>query len=229
MLRIISTQIFLVGLSLSTISCGLVNQSPAPTVSAQLTPPVETPGTSKPTPQTGSGGMILSNSPTPAATQRAQRKTVADYFLAIPDKYFQQLSPSGSSSQAERQRLLEQAKQGQKDSIYDPDNGYLRLVQGGDTCPTYTVVIFSRPSASPLVALSFSCDAGDQVSILDPDRNWQAVTTAVLPDNLAITPDLDALEVELPRFGRTIKVRRESKDRTLVKRYRFNGQRFVEE
>ncbi len=228
MLRIISTQIFLVGLSLSTISCGLVNQSPAPTVSAQPTPSVETPGTSKPIPQTGPGGMILSNSPASATTQRTQRKTVADYFLAIPDKYFQ-LSPSGSSSQAQRQRLLEQAKQGRKDSIYDPNNGYLRLVQGGDTCPTYTVVIFSRPSASPLVALGFSCDAGDQVSILDPDRNWQTVTTAVLPDNLAITPDLDSLEVELPRFGRTIKVRRESKDRTLVKRYRFNGQRFVEE
>ena len=69
------------------------------------------------------------------------------------------------------------------------------------------------------------------MSILDPDQNWQVVTTAVLPADLSIDLDLDSspLEVKLPQFGRTIEVRRQRSNQTSAKRYRFNGQQFAEE
>lgn len=138
-------QVLFIGLSLSLIGCGRVGQS---TLSAISTLPTSQ---RKPSEQPTS-----TSSPALKTAQTGQRKTVADYFLAIPEEYFQ-LSQAGLNGTIDRQQLLEQAKQGQRNSLYDSQNGYLRIVQGGDTCSTLTVAIFSRPSASPLVALSYAC------------------------------------------------------------------------
>ncbi|MBW4579076.1 MAG: hypothetical protein KME42_05805 [Tildeniella nuda ZEHNDER 1965/U140] len=148
--------------------------------------------------------------------------------MAIPAEYLQ-LSQAGPNGTRDRQQLLEQSKQGQQNSLYDPQNGYLRIVQGGDTCSTLTVAIFSRPAASPLVALSYACAGADQLNMLDPDQNWRSVTSTVLPTNLTPDPNLDQLEIELPRFGQTIEIRREQNKQIRVERYRFNDQRFITE
>lgn len=135
-------------------------------------------------------------------------------------------------SMEERQELLNRAEQGQDGGVYDPNNGYLKLIRRNDSCPTYTIAIFSRPSASPLVALNISCTIGDTVKILDPDQGWRDVTATVLPVDLAPSSNLDYITVvNLPQIGRTIEVYHETEGReqTLIGRYRFDGAQFVEE
>jgi hypothetical protein len=201
--------ILLVSLGLSATSCGIIARSPSTLA--------------QPSQQTPAPAAIDSTTP----TQIARSKRVSDYFLEIPSQYLQVGGDQISSQQ--RQQLLDQAQQGQQGSVYDLDNGYLQLIRGGDSCPAYTVAIFSRPSASPLVTLNVSCAAGDQVSILDPDQNWQNVTDRVLPASLSTDPNRDdyPVEVKLPRVGRTIEVRRQRNNQPSVARYTFNGQRFI--
>ena len=200
----------LAGFSFSATSCVFVSPVPTPSISAQAEPSKATTAIAD-----------ASNS-----KQQPKRKGVADYFLAIPEPYFQPIR----ITQAERQSLLAQAKQGQRGAVYDPNNGYIELKPISDLCSTYTIAIFSRLSASPLVALNVSCTVSDQVSILDPDQNWKDVTASVLPADLSVNPELDSfVEVKLPRIGRTIEVRRETQNQPSVSRYRFNGDRFVRE
>lgn len=159
----------------------------------------------------------------------ARRKTVADYFMEIPRQYLKLTEPDPISG-FDRQKLLTAAKQGQRNGIYDLDNGYLKLIRGGDSCPSYEVAIFNRPQASPLVALNISCTIGDDVKIFDPDRGWQIVTKSVLPANLSPDPNLDYIvTVVLPRIGRTIEVYHEGDRKTLIGRYSFNGKQFVKQ
>jgi hypothetical protein len=159
----------------------------------------------------------------------AARKTVADYFLEIPRQYLK-LTEGDSISGIDRQKLLTEAKQGKRGGIYDLNNGYLKLIRGGDLCPSYEVAIFNRPQASPLVALNISCTIGDDVKIFDPDRGWEIVTKSVLPVNLSPDPNLAyTVTVVLPRVGRTIEVYHEGDRKTLVGRYGFNGQQFVKQ
>lgn len=159
----------------------------------------------------------------------AARKTVADYFMEIPRQYLK-LTEGDSISGIDRQKLLTEAKRGKSGSIYDLNNGYLKLIRGGDLCPTYEVAIFNRPQASPLVALNISCTIGDDLKIFDPDRGWQVVTKSVLPINLAPDRNLDYIvTVVLPRVGRTIQVFHEGDRKTLVGRYSFNGKQFVKQ
>ncbi len=157
----------------------------------------------------------------------AARKTVADYFMEIPRQYLK-LTEGDSISGIDRQKLLTEAKQ--SGGIYDLNNGYLKLIRGGDLCPTYEVAIFNRPQASPLVALNISCTIGDDVKIFDPDRGWEIVTKSVLPVNLSPDPNMAyTVTVNLPRVGRTIEVYHEGDRKTLVGRYSFNDKQFVKQ
>lgn len=211
--RFSKSVVLLIGLSWLATSCQTeVPRSPQPTSTPAAQLPVSVPTLATPLEQT------------------ASRRTVADYFLAIPP---QDLGLGSGISPAERQELLNQAQQGQNGSVYDPNNGYLKvIVPNNETCNTYTIAIFSRPNASPLVAVNQSCTVGDAVKILDPDQNWSDVTATVLPADLSIDPDLsDMTVVILPQFGRTIEVYREdgNNQRSLVGRYTFDGDRFVAE
>ena len=227
MIRNISVLTSLIGLSVLPLGCDQVGRSSAPRVTVEPTvknTPVES---QSPISQTaGSQGI----SSTPVITQVAQRKTIADYFLQIPDRYLRMSRMTAPDGKLNRQQLLDRAKQGYQGSIYDPQNGYLQVVQGGDSCSRLTVAIFSRPSASPLVALNYACAAADITNILDPDQNWRDITSTVMPVDLTVYPaNMDGREVELPRVGRTIEVRTEQNNQTVTKRYRFNGERFVAE
>ncbi|MBD2092128.1 hypothetical protein H6F67_19960 [Microcoleus sp. FACHB-1515] len=207
----------LISLSFLLASCGTTARSPEPTVHAQAT----TQAIESPSP-------VSTVQATPKTEQTARRKTVADYFLEIPEQYFQ---PIRLSTQ-QRQELLSAAEQGQGGNIYDPNNGYLQVTSGGDSCPTVTIAIFSRPSASPLVAVSLTCTSGDTTKILDPDQNWRDVTATVLPVDLSPSSNASYIvEVKLPQIGRTIEVSHldENNQRTLIGRYQFDGERFVEE
>lgn len=211
----------LIGLNFLATSCEATVRVPESTVPVQATSqeaqfPLPVPST-----------QVISKT-----QQTARRKTVADYFLEIPVQY-RGMDSSLSISMEERLELLNRAEQGQNGGIYDPNNGYLKLIRKNNAaCFTYTVVLFSRPSASPLVAINSSCDIGDMAIILDPDQNWRDVTTNVLPVDLSPSPSLNyIIAVNLPQIGRTIEVYHEdeSHHRTLIGRYRFNGEQFVEQ
>lgn len=172
-----------------------------------------------------------SSPPQLVAKQTGSRRTVADYFLAMPAKYLN--DPANKRiTDSKRQQMLVSAKRGESGGIYDLKNGYLSLIRGGDTCGLYTIAIFNRPSGSPLVARNISCTIGDEVVILDPTQNWKDVTKAVLPVDLTPSPDLKyIIEVVLPRTGRSIEVIHQNEDgsKKPIGRYRFDGQRFIKE
>ncbi len=169
--------------------------------------------------------------PTLVAKQTSDRRTVADYFLAMPAKYLADLANKPISN-SKRQQMLTSAKRGESGGVYDLKNGYLSMNRGGDTCNLYTITIFNRPTGTPLVASNISCTVGDTVVILDPAQNWKDVTKAVLPVDLTPSPDLKyTVAVVLPRTGRSIEVSHENEDgsKKPIGRYRFENQRFVKE
>jgi hypothetical protein len=176
------------------------------------------------------GAMLPTmSSAAPLATKINNRSTVADYFLQMPAQYLQDPTHDRITPR-QRQQLLAAAKKEALGDVYDLSNGYLALSRGGDTCNRYTIAIFKRPNSSPLVARNISCTVGDSLVILDPARNWQEVTSQVLAADLSPSPDLAYMvEIVLPRVGKTIEVARfdENNRRTILGRYRFNGQRFV--
>jgi hypothetical protein len=156
-----------------------------------------------------------------------ERQTIADYFLAIPAEYLRVVR-SDRLNISQRRQLLKQAQQGQYGSVYDISNGYLRLNLKNDTCGSYTITIFKRSSGRPLVARNISCTVGDYLVILDPDRNWQDVTSSILPIKVVPNPEgISELMIVLPRFGKTIEFYREENPQQLIGRYRFNGSRFI--
>ncbi len=213
----------LLSLSLLITSCGATSTS---SNSASNFAQVEPISSSKPV-QSVDSPVSFPSSVQPGLV--AKRKTVADYFMEIPRQYLK-LTEQDPISGFDRQKLLTEAKQGQRHTVYDLDNGYLKLIRGGDSCPSYEVAIFNRPQASPLVALNISCTIGDDVKIFDPDRGWQIVTKSVLPANLSPDPNLDyTVTVVLPRIGRTIEVYHEGDRKTLMGRYSFNGKQFVKQ
>jgi hypothetical protein len=170
-----------------------------------------------------------SSTPQVVAKQTSDRRTVADYFLAMPAKY---LSEPIRITSSQRQQMLNGAKRGESGGIYDPKNGYLLMNPGGDLCSSHTIAIFKRPTGNPLVARNTSCTLGDSIAILDPAQNWKDVTNAVLPVDLTPSPDLKyTISVVLPRMGRSIEILHQNEDgsKKLIGRYRFEGQRFVKE
>ncbi len=204
--------ILLIGLMGCSDSPNHGNRSTAaaalPTIAAESPPPPDAP------------------KPTLVAKKNSDRRTVADYFLAMPAKYLQ-LMIAGR----QRQQMLNGAKRGEANSIYDLKNGYLSMNPGGDTCGSYTMAIFNRPTGTPLVASNISCTVGDVLVILDPAQNWQDVTKTVLPADLTPDPDLKyTIGVVLPRMGRVIEILRVNEDgsKKSIDRYRFEGQRFVQ-
>lgn len=172
-----------------------------------------------------------SSTPQLVVKKTSDRRTVADYFLAMPAKYLTDPA-SQRISDSKRQQMLVGAKRGEDGGIYDLKNGYLSLIKGGDTCSLYTIAIFNRPTGSPLVARNISCTIGDDVVILDPAQNWKNVTKAVLPVDLTPSPDLKyIIAIALPRTGRSIEILHQNEDgsKKPIGRYRFEGQQFVKE
>jgi hypothetical protein len=222
--------ILLIGMTGCTGSPSTVARSPAAAITkiskvSDDLPPAKESSTPQLVAKQTSKRLVLSK------VEVSYRQTVADYFLAMPAKYLTDPA-SKRITDSKRQQMLAGAKGGEAGGIYDLKNGYLSLIEGGDTCNLYTIAIFNRPTRSPLVARNISCTIGDAVVILDPAQNWKDVTKAVLPVDLTPSPDLKyTISVVLPRTGRIIEVLHENEDgsKKPIGRYRFEGQRFVKE
>jgi hypothetical protein len=166
------------------------------------------------------------SSPTASSiAQASEQRTVVDYFLETPERYFL-LFDRDSISVATRRKLLTKQPRTFAPTV-DIPNGYISTPTiYSDLCSRYEMAIFRRSRGSHLVALNVSCAAGDRVVILDPDRDWADVTAEVMPVVLPADPDHS---VDLPRQGRTIVVSdyggKDGKKR-LMMRIEFEGDRF---
>jgi hypothetical protein len=166
------------------------------------------------------------SSPTASSiAQASEPRTVVDYFLETPERYFKALDRDSVTVET-RQKLLKKQPRTIAPTV-DIPNGYISTPTiYPDVCGSYEMAVFRRSRGSHLVALNVSCTQGDRVVILDPDRDWADVTAEVMPVALPLHPEW---AIDLPRQGRTIVVSdyggKAGKKRPLTK-IEFEGDRF---
>jgi hypothetical protein len=166
------------------------------------------------------------SSPTASSiAQASEQRTVVDYFLEAPERYFKALDRDSVTVET-RQKLLKKQPRTIAPTV-DIPNGYISTPTiYPDVCGSYEMAVFRRSRGAHLVALNVSCTMGDRVVILDPDRDWADVTAEVMPVVLPLDPKR---VIDLPRQGRTIVVSdyggKDGKQRLMMK-IEFEGDRF---
>lgn len=151
-----------------------------------------------------------------ARAKSAASRSLADYFLAIPEDCLP------DPSRARRRALLRP----EHIAVRDERNGYLQIA-GDGARPTVTVAKFRKTDGTFLVVFTADYELGAVCRAFD-DRNGQLieVSRTVIPDYGACRDfEADDCQVyELPRYGTTIVV----KDGQNRRRYalRWLGDRF---
>jgi hypothetical protein len=169
--------------------------------------------------------QAVSSPTTSSIAQASEQRTVVDYFLETPERYFKALDRDSITVET-RQKLLKKQPRTIAPTV-DILNGYISTPTiHSDLCGRYEMAIFRRSRGAHLVALNVSCTMGDRVVILDPDRDWADVTAEVMPVVLPLDPKR---VIDLPRQGRTIVVSdyggKDGKQRLMMK-IEFEGDRF---
>lgn len=145
---------------------------------------------------TGSA-MTINASPAPSR----EPKTVADFFLLVPERYV------GYPSDF-RQELLRGERRG---TVIDIPNGYISW-NASDNPEEFEFAIFRKSNGKYIVAFSSPGDPGlfpSRFFLLSYDNGkWRNVTKALLP--VAFDKRFD---YKLPRRGRTISVIRDWRER----------------
>ena len=147
------------------------------------------------------------------AAQSSPPKTVLDYYLLLPEKYFE----------ANKEQRVKWMLDPGRGAVVDIKNGYIYAPGDGAQTGIY-VCLFKRPRGFPLVAVkSHDTDTAEYTHLDFYEYKYGAlvhVKTGVLPVNVD-----ENLKYEMPRYGRTIEVR----DRRGKRLYNLNwsGRRFV--
>ena len=147
------------------------------------------------------------------AAQSSPPKTVLDYYLLLPEKYFEA---------NEEQRVKWMLDPG-KGAVVDIKNGYIYAVGDGAQTPIY-VCLFKRPQGFPLVAVkSHEPDSRDYTH-LDFYEYKNGTLVEVKKGMLPVKVN-ENFKYEMPRYGTTIKV----SDQRGRRIYSLNwaGRRFV--
>lgn len=169
-------------------------------------------------------------------TALGQTKTVTDYFLALPGKYY---SRSGSVTEAKelaayRTTLI---------SVKDEKNGYLKL-QGVDFEGWGEIALFKKNDGSYVIGhAEVGCGpacGGDVTFWTYKSGIWKEVTDTVFQwsgeqtdkvFNAGKIPEEDRISYfELPRQGKTMRLVCDSctiRGSATIARFRWNGVRFV--
>jgi hypothetical protein len=150
---------------------------------------------------------ILNPLHTSRAPQTRDPRTIADYFLLIPERYI-------SVPRTQRPALLRHMQVGATGSGFEIDvaNGFMEFAGDGEF--RHTVALFRRPDGSPLIGITYSGfrvderrGGGEDVSelyFLRYDARtgiWRDVTRQMLP-----LPFNRNARYNLPRRGTTIEV-----------------------
>jgi hypothetical protein len=138
--------------------------------------------------------LVLVSSSTVAAQSSTEPRTVVDYYMLLPNKYFE----------ADRDQRLHWMLDPKRGAIVDIRNGYLYAPGDGAQTDIYTC-IFKRNDGAYLVAVNYNDKDGVFETFLDffvyERGNLTKVTKSVLP-----VPFSKDLFYELPRHGMTIRV-----------------------
>lgn len=148
----------------------------------------------------------------PAAGAEAGRMTVTDYFLRLPEKYFE-------APPAAWLRLLRSPGGG----VYGPTNGYLKCM-GDGAQPSFEVALFRWRDGRPLLAVCSGELEGPDSKYLEffelgTDGKMHLAKRAIFP--VKDGKEGGSRSFELPRHGRTVLVRE-------VGKVVWDGEKFVE-
>jgi hypothetical protein len=149
--------------------------------------------------------------PDPHIVRAKPTRTVTDYFLQTPDRYFKILDRDRVTPAVRRQLLTKSG------NTIDTNNGYLLVSSIAPDLCRYEMAIFKRSRGSHLVALNIACTAGDKLTIVDPD-----VTATIFPASILTSQPYQT--IRLPRQGRTISIADEN-DRPIAS-IKFENDRF---
>ena len=148
-----------------------------------------------------------------SAAQSAPPKTVLDYYLLLPEKYFE-------ANKEQRVKWMLDPGNG---AVVDIKNGYIYAAGDGAQTPIY-VCLFKRPHGLPLIAVkSHDSDTRDYTH-LDFYEYKNGALVEVKKGVLPVKVN-ENFKYEMPRYGRTIEVS-DQRGRRLYS-LNWSGQRFV--
>lgn len=130
--------------------------------------------------------------------QTIKPKTIRDFFMLLPEKYFTLESCDHKKDKDCKQARIDYLKNFAE--IEDTKNGYLKGgCDGAQSCLEMT--IFKRPDKTYVVALSTFAEMMEDTYFLDYKNGiWTDISTKIIPE-------FDKKKIyELPRQGTTIKV-----------------------
>jgi|GEM_PF-1173868 len=147
------------------------------------------------------------------AAQSSPPKTVLDYYLLLPEKYFE-------ANKEQRVKWMLEPGNG---AVVDIKNGYIYAAGDGAQTPHY-VCLFKRPKGSPLVAVKSHPSDTREITYLHFYEYKQGALVEVKKGVLPLKIN-ENFRYELPRYGTTIKVS-DQHGRKLYSLH-WSGQRFV--
>ena len=122
-------------------------------------------------------------------------KTVLDYYLLLPDKYFE-------ANEEQRVKWMLDPKRG---AVVDIKNGYIFAPGDGAQASVY-VCLFKRSAGSPLIAVKTHEPDTDQFTYLDFFEYKRGTLVEVKEDVLPVRINKE-FKYKMPRYGRSIEVR----------------------
>jgi len=147
------------------------------------------------------------------AAQSSPPRTVLDYYLLLPEKYFE----------ANKEQRVKWMLDPSRGAIVDIKNGYIFAPGDGAQTSIY-VCLFKRFQGTPLVAVKSYPSDTDEFTDLHFYEYKQGILVEVKNGVLPVKVN-ENLKYEMPRYGRSIEVR----DRRGKRIYSLNwsGRRFV--
>jgi hypothetical protein len=145
-------------------------------------------------------GTVPDPEPTPVSggSRDTQPRTVRDFFMLLPEKYFVLEGCDKSKDKDCRKARLDYLKTFAE--VEDTGNGYLKGgCDGAQSC--MEMALFKRPDGTYLVGLATSAEMMNDYYFLDHSNGkWTDVSSRVVPEfsrkNI----------YELPRYGTTVQV-----------------------
>lgn len=122
-------------------------------------------------------------------------KTVLDYYLLLPDKYFE-------ANEEQRVKWMLDPKRG---AVVDIKNGYIFAPGDGAQASVY-VCLFKRSAGPPLIAVKTHEPDTDQFTYLDFFEYKRGTLVEVKEDVLPVRINKE-FKYKMPRYGRSIEVR----------------------
>ena len=157
--------------------------------------------------------LVVQLSQSLCSAQSSSPKTVLDYYLLLPEKYFE----------ANKEQRVKWMLDFGRGAIVDIKNGYLYAPGDGAQTPIY-VCLFKRPRGLPLVAVKSHEPDTRAYTHLDFYEYKNGTLVEVQKGVLPVKVN-ENFKYELPRYGTTIKVT-DQRGRKLYSLH-WSGRRFV--